>query len=282
MDFAIARLIEKISGERLSKTARCWEGFEPVPGKKAYSEDSCRPKTQTTRRGNYRQEKQSEALPLDELLQSLAKLKTASLSFKPTPEAEASLAAALAYNKHIDDHGDIESPERDAILEKYIDAHSAHQQHGIDSSLHLPFGLGAKAKRWKQYNQDMDWINDALAKQGAASTTIYFASPNRQLVTIPKDSQVSTSADLAYQMGRFHTDSKETWSAADISGSWTGGSGQPTFKPGKIPAGKPTVYSAQVSEADLAQAPGMAKSIKKLRRSVTAQQTKQHDEKEKD
>lgn len=27
------------------KEARCWEGYEPVPGKKAYSEDSCRKKT---------------------------------------------------------------------------------------------------------------------------------------------------------------------------------------------------------------------------------------------
>ena len=192
MDFAIARLIEKISGEKISKSARCWEGFEPVPGKKAYSEDSCRPKTQTTRRGNYQPEKQGEALPLDELLRACSLLKR------------------------------------------------------------------------------------------AGEVTVYFASPNRQLVNIPKDSQVSTDPDVAYQMGRFYTDSKETWSTTDISGSWTGGSGQPTFKPGKLPTGKPTVYSAHVSEADLAQAPGMVKSIKKLRRSVTAQQTKQHDEKEKD
>ena len=28
----------------LTKLARCWEGYEPVPGKKPYSEDSCRPK----------------------------------------------------------------------------------------------------------------------------------------------------------------------------------------------------------------------------------------------
>jgi len=25
------------------KSARCWAGYEPVPGKKPYSEDSCRP-----------------------------------------------------------------------------------------------------------------------------------------------------------------------------------------------------------------------------------------------
>jgi hypothetical protein len=30
--------------EELEKYARCWEGYEPVPGKEPYSEDSCRPK----------------------------------------------------------------------------------------------------------------------------------------------------------------------------------------------------------------------------------------------
>ena len=29
----------------LIKESRCWEGYEPVPGKKAYSNDSCRKKT---------------------------------------------------------------------------------------------------------------------------------------------------------------------------------------------------------------------------------------------
>ena len=27
----------------MMKAARCWAGYEPVPGKKPYSEDSCRP-----------------------------------------------------------------------------------------------------------------------------------------------------------------------------------------------------------------------------------------------
>jgi len=193
MDFAIARLIEKISGEKISKTARCWEGFEPVPGKKAYSEDSCRPKTQTTRRGNYAKEKQGSIASLEELLGGLQNL-----------------------------------------------------------------------------------------KQAAALTTIYFASPNRQMVTIPKDTQVSTDPDLAYQMGRFYADTKATWGHQDLSGTWTGGTAQPTFKPGKLPTGKPTIYKAQVSMADLAPAAGMVKSILKLRRSVSAEQMKQNNEKEKD
>jgi hypothetical protein len=29
--------------EKLSKKSRCWEGYEPVPGKKAYDKGSCRP-----------------------------------------------------------------------------------------------------------------------------------------------------------------------------------------------------------------------------------------------
>jgi hypothetical protein len=28
----------------MQKAARCWSGYEPVPGAKAYSEGSCRPK----------------------------------------------------------------------------------------------------------------------------------------------------------------------------------------------------------------------------------------------
>jgi hypothetical protein len=41
--------------EELEKASRCWEGHEPVPGKKAYSEDSCRPK------GSGKKEKEKKA-----------------------------------------------------------------------------------------------------------------------------------------------------------------------------------------------------------------------------
>lgn len=34
---------KKASAADLLKTARCWKGYEPVPGKAPYSEDSCRP-----------------------------------------------------------------------------------------------------------------------------------------------------------------------------------------------------------------------------------------------
>jgi hypothetical protein len=36
-------VMEKYSAAYVMKIARCWAGYEPVPGKKPYSEDSCRP-----------------------------------------------------------------------------------------------------------------------------------------------------------------------------------------------------------------------------------------------
>jgi len=172
------------------KVARCWEGFTPVPGKKPYSNGSCR-KTQTTHRGNYEKEKQGETVTLDELLQGLTNLKTA-----------------------------------------------------------------------------------------AGTTTVYFASPNRQLVSIPKDTVVSTDSGVAYQMGRFYPETKESWGKGDVSGSWTGGTPQPSFKAGRLPSGKPTLYSAEVSEADLAPVSNMVKAVRRLRRITNVTQVKQSNEKE--
>ena len=42
---SLQKINEKIDQieEKLSKKSRCWEGCEPVPGKKAYEKGSCRP-----------------------------------------------------------------------------------------------------------------------------------------------------------------------------------------------------------------------------------------------
>ena len=44
----IARMMPQLEAKKASaadllKVARCWKGYEPVPGKAPYSEDSCRP-----------------------------------------------------------------------------------------------------------------------------------------------------------------------------------------------------------------------------------------------
>ena len=38
-------MLEKVACSVKEAKSRCWKGYEPVPGKAAYSEDSCRPKT---------------------------------------------------------------------------------------------------------------------------------------------------------------------------------------------------------------------------------------------
>jgi hypothetical protein len=37
-------MFEKLACMAKEAKSRCWEGYEPVPGKEPYSEDSCRPK----------------------------------------------------------------------------------------------------------------------------------------------------------------------------------------------------------------------------------------------
>ena len=36
--------LKKFKGKLEKKKGRCWEGYEPTPGKKPYSEGSCKPK----------------------------------------------------------------------------------------------------------------------------------------------------------------------------------------------------------------------------------------------
>jgi hypothetical protein len=118
-----------------------------------------------------------------------------------------------------------------------------------------------------------------VIKEAAGTVTVYYASPERQLVRIPKDAVVSLNEDLAYQMGRFYPETKETWSDKDVSGKWNGGTPQPNFRAGRMPTGRPTLYKAQVNETDLAIISNMVKSVKKLRRSVNAAAVKQNIEK---
>ena len=37
-------LLDRMAAEKQADSGRCWEGYEPVPGKEPYSDDSCRPK----------------------------------------------------------------------------------------------------------------------------------------------------------------------------------------------------------------------------------------------
>lgn len=47
----------------LRKQSRCWKGYEPVPGKEPYSEDSCRPVGSKKKKAKKKTEKKADALP---------------------------------------------------------------------------------------------------------------------------------------------------------------------------------------------------------------------------
>jgi len=97
-----------------------------------------------------------------------AKLRLRELAeYKPSEEALRLRDATLAYNKFIGDEEDWQAASNSEKGLKLRGAHAAAnnavQQKGIQSQWHLPFGIGKKAKAWRQYNQDMDWVNSHLS-----------------------------------------------------------------------------------------------------------------------
>lgn len=278
LDRAAGYLADKgfLKKKSAEKQARCWNGFEPVPGKKAYSEGSCRPKTQTTKRVNEK---------VAYLLQKLAMGGTIGSS---SGKMKGGLNSGIQAVK-----GPMAGP---AV------APTSAIRGGLGGSSKMQMGMGrptgiSRASRGigglgksgeeiplEELTAALDKLaslkkKSQVTKSAAGTTTVYYASPERQLVRIPKDAVVSLSQDIAYQMGRFYPETKETWSDKDVSGKWNGGTAQPTFRAGRMPTGRPTIYKAQVNETDLAVISNMVKSVKKLRRSVAAAAIKQNKEK---
>jgi hypothetical protein len=261
-------MLRKNSAEKL---ARCWEGFEPVPGKKAYSEGSCRPKTQTTKRVNEK---------VAYLKSKLANLMSGAVPKGGMASAlqmgigrSGGLSAGNAMRGGIGGANAVGGGGMRAGMAKT--SPGAAIRGGIKAGEQVPLEELTRAlnklSSLKKKSQ--------VIKEAAGTVTVYYASPERQLVRIPKDAVVSLNEDLAYQMGRFYPETKETWSDKDVSGKWNGGTPQPTFRAGRMPTGRPTLYKAQVNETDLAVISNMVKSVKKLRRSVNAAAVKQNIEK---
>lgn len=108
-----------------------------------------------------------ESVPQEQKVLS-AKLRLRELAeYKPSEEALRLRDATLAYNKFIGDKEDWQAASNSEKGLKLRGAHAvannAMQQKGIQSQWHLPFGIGKKAKAWRQYNQDMDWVNSHLS-----------------------------------------------------------------------------------------------------------------------
>jgi hypothetical protein len=300
-------MLRKNSAEKL---ARCWEGFEPVPGKKAYSEGSCRPKTQTTKRVNekvaYLKSKlanlMSGAVPKGGMASAL---QTAKGSLGVTGDVSPRSAMRGGMGGGGMGGGGMRNPGATGIARAVgmgggangMAANKINQFKGMGGGggggMRSAIGKGIRGAGMGKRSEEipLEELTRALnklsslkkksqvIKEAAGTVTVYYASPERQLVRIPKDAVVSLNEDLAYQMGRFYPETKETWSDKDVSGKWNGGTPQPTFRAGRMPTGRPTLYKAQVNETDLAVISNMVKSVKKLRRSVNAAAVKQNIEK---
>jgi hypothetical protein len=87
--------------------------------------------------------------------------------YNPSNEALQLRAASLAYNKFIESKKDwmaaSNSEKGLGLMGRVSIANNAMQKKGIQSQWHLPFGIGKKAKAWRQYNQDMNWVNTSLS-----------------------------------------------------------------------------------------------------------------------
>lgn len=79
-----------------------------------------------------------------------------------------------------------------------------------------------------------------------AQRTFYHGSPNADLQTLAPGSYVTSDLDTAKLMGRFHADTGKTWSDDDLAEKHKFGA-QPTWKPGREPAGEPAIYKLQAA-----------------------------------
>lgn len=75
----------KYSLEDMLKSARCWAGYEPVPGKKPYSNDSCRPvgSGKKKKKENKKSEKKAASAPDDD--EDMQDLKRRQEAYKKAP-----------------------------------------------------------------------------------------------------------------------------------------------------------------------------------------------------
>jgi hypothetical protein len=82
----------------IEKLARCWKGYEPVPGKAPYSDDSCRPKGSKAKK---KDEKQASLIPDFNSVRGLAKLAATSVAYSlGMPAASSAIGAGMGYLGH--------------------------------------------------------------------------------------------------------------------------------------------------------------------------------------
>ena len=80
----------------------------------------------------------------------------------------------------------------------------------------------------------------------------YHGSPVDNIKVLRKGSYVSPDYQTAYDMGRYHLDTKKSWTDEDLAIPMDWGT-RPTFKKGREPKGIPTVYTVELYDDDLVE-----------------------------
>ena len=82
------------------------------------------------------------------------------------------------------------------------------------------------------------------------SQTYYHGSPVKNIQLLRKGSYVSPDYQTAYDMGRYHLDTGESWTDDDLEYPMEWGT-RPVFKEGREPEGIPTVYVVDIQDDEL-------------------------------
>ena len=94
---ALMPLMQQKGAAALFKAARCWEGYEPVPGKEPYSEGSCRPK------GSKKKKKEEKAAASSVFKLTEKKPEEVVNGAKPSTEASKEVAVTRSEPKEDED-----------------------------------------------------------------------------------------------------------------------------------------------------------------------------------
>lgn len=199
-ELGLEKLANEIEGKDLEKKGRCWDGYEPTPGKKAFSDNSCKPiKKAKVDEGNSVPQKQADRAVRNDVSFKQGKAgnwnregtprepsKLAQKKVKPNlPKSEEVYKAEDLYNIHT--HDKVNSKIGPKINKEPLNLKQLHEQHGGAKKLESN-GFRVMPHKEMKKTYDMEKANPAPAKPKANHPWRKMGSiANKPKVSIDKD-----------------------------------------------------------------------------------------------
>lgn len=114
---------------------------------------------------------------------------------------------------------------------------------------HQTPGIRAGQKVYAKFIEEM---KEKTKSRKNPPQVYYHGSPFDNIEVLRKESYVSPDYQTAYDMGRYHLDTKKSWTDEDLAIPMDWGT-RPTFKKGREPRGIPTVYTVELYDDDLVE-----------------------------